>query len=112
MQDLNEHFTHSYYVNDIKTYVDFYIPKRSLIIQIDGPSHYYSSSELNSSTELNSHLLKKQGYNIERIGYQDINKCYDLKDMLQRKIKEYDLLLNLRKPFLLIIVLKLNFLSH
>jgi hypothetical protein len=66
--------------------VDIYIPEKELIIEFDGPSHYDFMGQENIHTQNKRALLKKFGYQIVNICYQDWNHADSHKEFLRQKI--------------------------
>jgi hypothetical protein len=66
--------------------VDIYIPEKKLIIEFNGPSHYDFMGQENIHTQNKRALLKKFGYQVINIGYQDWDRANSPKEFLRQKI--------------------------
>ena len=55
--------------------VDIYIPKKNMIIEVDGPSHYYGSSMvINTKTRFKRKHLEALGFAVVNLSYMNIRK--------------------------------------
>ena len=60
-----------HWIEALEVPVDIFIPTQNLIIQVDGPSHFFRDRQLHASDILNSQLLERMGYRVKRIPYFD-----------------------------------------
>jgi hypothetical protein len=68
--------------------VDIYIPEKKLIIEFNGPSHYDFMGQENIHTQNKRALLKRLGYQVINIGYQDWDRANSPKEFLCQKIDQ------------------------
>ena len=73
--------------------VDVYVPKKNMIIEVDGPSHYYGSSMvLNAKSKFKRNHLKALGFAVISLSHRDINKHKrdgDLEAWVCKKLSKY-----------------------
>ena len=58
----------SYFIADF--YVDFLVPERQTIIEVEGPAHFIAATkERNQTTEARYRILQKKGFKIIKVPY-------------------------------------------
>jgi very-short-patch-repair endonuclease len=70
--------------------VDICVIGERHVIEVDGPSHFDQYGELKLRDKFATALLEKFGWKVTRIGYNDINKRKDdreLEEWLDEKLK-------------------------
>jgi very-short-patch-repair endonuclease len=70
--------------------VDICIAEERHVIQVDGPSHFDQYGELKMRDKFATALLKRFGWKVTRIGYEEVDKLQDdreLEEWLDEKLK-------------------------
>ncbi|MDX1916513.1 MAG: tetratricopeptide repeat protein [Rickettsiaceae bacterium] len=75
----NTQLISEYYLKGIYAPVDIFCPEYNLVIQVDGPTHYYHGSsnqnnKITFRTKLNTKILELAGYIVKRISYKDLDQ--------------------------------------
>jgi hypothetical protein len=79
-----------YWVDELAVPVDICLVEERHVIQVDGPFHFDQCGELKIADKFATALLEKFRWKVTRIGYVDINKRKDdkqLEDWLDEKLK-------------------------
>lgn len=64
-------------------YVDFMIPERNTIVEVEGPSHFVApSKERNQTTESRYRILRRKGYTVIPVPYFANESGERLEDLL------------------------------
>lgn len=82
--------------------VDIYIPSTNMVIEVDGPSHYYKFSNFSSSpdvinarTRFKRKQIEKLGFKVVNLRYKNINKQHrdgTLESWLSKGLTKYSAL--------------------
>ena len=69
--------------------IDFAIPELKLLIEINGPFHYYyKTTTPTRKTEFKSHVLKSMGYTIIDVGFLEMKDQRNRAQLMEEKIRE------------------------
>ena len=68
---LDPHFESSVFIEEVASFVDLFSSEQKRVIQFDGPSHFLSNGMYDGSSQFQSRLLRKFGYNVDRVPYKN-----------------------------------------
>jgi hypothetical protein len=93
LQAMRTDFQSSYFIESIGSIVDFFSPTQNTILQFDGPSHFNRYRSYNSSSSLQTRLLKGLEYRVIRLSYSewilhksDKSKIAYLQNLIEKSI--------------------------
>ncbi len=84
VDDLNEN--QEAYIEEICDCVDFFIPSRRLVIEVDGRSHYIDNKR-NALTNVKTWMLENAGYHVKRLDAKSVWQRGD--DYINEQLRTY-----------------------